>query len=433
MTHDERSLLVRAQFVVPVSGEVLRSGWMLIEGTRIRAIGDGPAPAADGSMDFGEAALLPGLVNAHTHLGCAFLKGIPEGNNFASWISESVAPAVIRGVSEEPMRVREAAFSAAEELLQGGVTTVADSFFETVGRDALVATGQRGVFFREYFGAMSPSIEEAVVGAQKQAKADALSFESESKVGYGLAPHAPYTCPSAVLEFLTGEAEARGLRQTIHVAESADEMAFFCESSGPFMEAFGQGGRAARYALGQTPIAALFSLGCLGPHTLAVHCVHVDAADIVILADTKTHVVHCPSSNLRLATGISPIAEMLRAGINIALGTDSPASTGKLDLFEEMRLSVLLQRGVTGRVDSLSPEEALRMATLNGARALGMDSEVGSLDAGKLADFCVVDLSRSRHRPLHDPVTALVMSATPDDVIATAISGRVVFNRTSER
>lgn len=433
MTVGGRSTLIRAQHIVPVVGPSLDCGWVVIEGDTIRAIGDGPAPATDRIVDYEEAVVLPGFVNAHTHLGCAFLKGISEGSSFASWISESVAPAVIRGVADDPARVRAAARDAARELLEGGVTAVADSFFETVGRDALLDIGLRGVFFREHFGSMASSMEAAVAHSMQQVAQDVATLQDTERMGFGLAPHAPYTCPSDVLRALAGEAVSRNLLQTIHVAESAEETEFFTQGSGPFQEMFAPGDRVSRYALGQTPLAALEQVGTLGPRTLAVHCVHVDAADIDILRSTGTNVVHCPSSNLRLATGIAPIAAMQQVEINVCLGTDSPASTGKLDMFEEMRLSVLMQRGVTGRIDSLSPADALRMATLNGAQALGLGELVGSLEVGKQADLCVVDLSRARHRPLVDPLTTLVMSATPDDVVASYVAGRSVFARNDAR
>lgn len=433
MSSDATSVLIRANHVIPVASALLTNGWIVVEGGRIQAIGAGRGPATDRLIDYGESALMPGFINAHTHVGCSCLKGISEGSSFASWISECVAPVIIRNVRDDPAAVRAAAADAVNELIGGGVTTVAESFFDTVGRDAILESGLRGVFFREHFGSMSDSMRAATDGAKEQVSRDASELMDNPMMGLGLAPHAPYTCPRAVLEVLATEAGNRDLLQTIHVAESPEEREFFCNASGPFMDMFAGGDRADRFALGQSPVRALQESGSLGPSTLAVHCVQVDAPDMEILCDTKTHVVHCPGSNLRLGVGVAPVSEMVRIGINVSLGTDSAASNGKLDLFEEMRLAVLLQRGQRRDVSALQPAVALRMATLNGARALGLAEETGSLEQGKAADLCVVALDRPRHRPMRDPVTAVVMSAIADDVRATWVRGQLVFSRDEQR
>ncbi len=401
---------------------------MIVEDGKISALGQGDVPEFSGArLEFPDAVVLPAFVNAHTHLACHFLKNGDRDLDFSSWLQSGVAPRVIDAAKNHPELLRKGAERAVEELLGGGVGTVADSFFHPAGRDALCSTGLRGVFFREQFGSMSTNLDDYSRGACEQIDKDAAAKQAHLRVLPGVAPHAPYTCPPQVLQAVVERARFAGLRSSIHLAESPAESDFFERSRGPLFEAFAAGRCKARYQFGASPVATLEALGVLGPDVLAVHAVHLSAADIQILAKTDTPVVHCPSSNLALSVGVSPLLELREAGVLCALGTDSGASVGKLDMFEEMRLAILAQRGRPERPKlKFGARDVLEMATLNGAKALGLDA-TGALKVGMHADFSIVDLARAKSQDFDDPEEAIVWAGTPDDVKALVIAGEFLF------
>ncbi|MEZ6197925.1 MAG: amidohydrolase family protein, partial [Planctomycetota bacterium] len=314
------------------------------------------------------------------------------------------------------------------ELLAGGVGTVGDGFFHDAGVVALRETGQRGVFFREFFGVSAPDDGDYLAACERRIDED-LARVPGGLVGYGLAPHAPYTCPGAVLAGLAARAERDGLRLSIHVAESPEEDDFFRRRRGPMMARFDRGDR---HDLGRSPVAALAARGALGPRTLLVHAVHVDEDDLDLIASSGATVVHCPGSNHHLGVGVAPIVALRARGIPLAIATDSAASRGKLDLFEEMRLAVFAQRAAARNATALDATAALEAATLGGARALGLEDRIGSLEVGKDADLAAVRLDRLRHRPCVDPVFALVFSAQTDDVLGVWVAGRRLHARERE-
>ena len=421
-------IVLAAEHVVTVAGDVFSPGRVVVEDGRIAEVGPG-REAVD--HDYGRAAIMPGFVDSHTHLGCAFLRGRADDAGFLDWLTGDITPLVIHAVRHEEDRLRQAAHVAADELLHGGVTMLGDSFFHDAGREAMLATGLRGVFFREYFGSMSDDLDAYRDEMRGTIAADLMASELH-RVSIGLAPHSPYTCPDDVLREIVEQAHTHDLPVTIHVDESEEEHRFRRDAAGPMFDLFATDeDRRKRYVYGHTPVATLDRLGLLGPRTLAVHLVQSTTDDIAILARSGASVVHCPSSNLKLAVGVAPLAEWWEADINVALGTDSPASTGKLDMFEEMRLAVLLQRGRRRRVDGPSAHDVLAMATRNGAIALGYGGDTGTLEIGKAADLAVVRLDQSRHHGVPDPVSAIVYGSTPDDVVAVWIAGRPRFDQTS--
>lgn len=419
--------VVAADHVVTIEGPVLSPGFVVIADGLIEDLASGPPPDDRGPVEnYGRAALLPGFVNAHTHLGCAFLQGEADDSDFMEWLTGDVAPRVIATVRDAPDVLAAAARCAAEELARGGVTTVADSFFHPAGAEALVDVGLRGRFHGEVFGSMAEDLDAYAARAIAELEA---SSAPGPLVDFGVAPHAPYTCPRDVLVAVDAAARRLGMRSTVHVAESREELAFFRDATGPMHERFTANGRSSRYALGETPIAMLDELGLLRPDVMLVHAVHITQADIETIASSGSPVIHCPTSNHRLAVGVAPIFELLRAGVDVALGTDSHASSGKLDMFEEMRLAVLSQRVRYGTSAALDARTALEMATLAGARAMGLDDRIGSLTPGKAADMMVVDLSGPATRRVADPESAVVWSATPAEVAATWVEGRKVARR----
>lgn len=431
---DRRMKILAARWILPIVSDPISPGWVVIEAGRIAAWGGGRPPGPV-THDYGMAALIPGFVNAHAHLGCSFLKASVPDLPFFEWLTAGIAPRVIDAVQNHQDLIVRCAEAAADELLTGGVVTVGDSFLHDAGRQVLRRRGMRGVFYREWFGSLAADLD-AYVETIDAATRDDLEREGRTagpatgvEVGYGVAPHAPYTCPHVVMERLGQVARERNLPVTMHVAESREEVAMFKDRSGPMYDLFAGGGRERNYRLGCTPLEAVAAAGLLGNKTTIVHGCGLTASDIAKIAESGASLVHCPSSNLRLAVPIARIADCLAAGVNVALGTDSAASNGKLDMFEEMRLAILSHRALTAGTVGLDIKTVLAMATINGAKALGLDACTGSVAVGKWADLCVVRLDRPRHSPGDDPLHAVVWSSTPDDVVATWIGGALVHER----
>lgn len=416
-----------ADWIVPVSAPPFGPGWVRIEEGCIAELGRGAPPV--GARNFGRAAILPGFVNAHTHLACHMLKGRPVSGTFGEWIGESVTPPlmdVLAAEDREPFRT--AADHAVTELLRGGVTTVADGFLDDAGRGALAKAGLRGVYFREVFG-VSARDEEAYIDETRTLIAHDRS-KVEGDVRYGLAPHAPYTCPHRTMQAMARIASDEDLLLSIHVAESPEEDAFFRHDAGPFRERFGRT-EPERFRRGQSAVRAVDESGALGANTLVVHAVQVDDEDVDLMAERGASVVHCPGSNFRLGVGVAPIVPMLERGLRVALGTDSGASNGTLDMFAEMRAAAQGQALFAQRAGALEASTLLRMATQNGAAALRLADQVGALDLGLQADLQVVRLDQPRHQPMVDVQEALVFASTPDDVVAVFVGGRSLAGEAS--
>jgi 5-methylthioadenosine/S-adenosylhomocysteine deaminase len=241
----------------------------------------------------------------------------------------------------------------------------------------------------------------------------------------GVSPHAPYTVTRRLFESVRDYAAVEGLPLTIHIAESLAESQFIYYGEGPFADSHRERGFTVE-ALGISPIEHLYRMGLLKPRTLLIHAIQLDDRDIEILRHTRPAVVHCPKSNAKLAHGTARVEDMLRAGLSVGLGTDSVASNNTIDMFEEMRSAIFQQRTRTGRIDALDAAAALRMATLGGAECLGLSAEIGSLEAGKRADFVVVDLNDPALQPVYDPVEAMVYSASRRNVRETYLAGQAV-------
>ncbi len=416
-------LVMRAAWLVPVTAPPIAGGFVALQGERIVDLGPGEGPRADRVLDFGAAAIMPAFVNAHTHLGCAFLRGEIDDAGFLDWLTGDVTPRVMTIVEDDRALLESCALEAARELAAGGIGTVADCFFDDCGRRALEQVGLRGIFFREIFGSRADDLDDYAARMTRRYSRDRAELVDDLR-GYGIAPHAPYTVPLEVMRAAVELARAGGSRVSIHLAESVEEVEFFRRGGGPMRDLFAAGSRASRYRFGAGPARMLADEGLLGPESILVHAVQVDADELEAIASSRASVVHCPSSNARLAVGIAPVEEMLAAGISLALGTDSPASTGKLDMFEEMRLAIALQRLRLGRPGRLDSARVLEMATLGGARALGLEDRIGSLEIGKLADLAVVDLGRPTQARVRDPIAAIVHGGLPSDIRLLLVGGR---------
>lgn len=349
-------------------------------------------------------ALIPGLVNLHGHAAMSLLRGYADDLPLMAWLKERIWPAEKRHVSEA--FVRDGTLLAAAEMLAGGITACNDMyFFPQAAGEAFLQAGMRatlGMIVLEFPSAYAADAD----GYLARGLAIRDELKDEPLLGFAFAPHAPYTISDATFGRINTLTEQLGLPLHIHVHETADEI-------GDSLKQYGV-----------RPLERLAGLGLLGPNFIGVHAVHVNVAEIELLADHGCHVAHCPSANLKLASGIAPVAELMRAGVNLGLGTDGAAGNNRLDLFAEMRLAALLAKGASGDAAALPAASALHAATLGAARALNLDADIGSLAPGKCADLVAVDLGKLSAQPVFDPVSHLVYVAGREDVTHVWVDGR---------
>jgi 5-methylthioadenosine/S-adenosylhomocysteine deaminase len=354
-------------------------------------------------------ALIPGLVNAHIHAAMALMRGLADDLPLMRWLQEHIWPAEARHVSKE--FVYDGTLLAIAELLRGGVTCMNDMyFFPEMAADAVIESGIRaalGIIVIDFPTVYAADAQDYL--AKGLAMRDA--HKHESRLSFCMAPHAPYTVSDATFGRIVTLAEQLDIPVHVHVHETAGELQDHIAKHGV------------------RPIERMQSLGLIGPGLISVHSVHLDETEIGLYASHGCHVVHCPSSNLKLASGFAPVAAMLDAGINVALGTDGAASNNSLDLFEEMRLAALVAKGASGRADALPARTALTMATLGGARALGMEDRIGSIEVGKRADLVAVDLGSLELAPCYDPVSHLVYAAGRSDVSHVWVDGELLIDQ----
>ena len=400
-----------ADWVLPVEGEPIPEGAVAVEGGRIVAVGPAEEVAGAAELErFPESAIIPGLVNAHSHLEYAVYAGFGDGLSFGPWIALHMERKARIDFDDMVTIAR----LGAAECLASGITTVADASFSGAAAPACAELGLRATVCLEVFGA-DP---EGAVGRFEETRARIEASLSE-RVRLGVSPHAPYTVSADVYRAL-GEL---GLPVATHLAESADEHDFMVQGGGPIA------GITRVTSPGLTSVRHLAANGLLGSHLVAAHCVRVDAEEIALLAEHDVAVAHCPRSNAVLGCGTAPVADLIAAGIRVGIGTDSPASAPSFDAFEELRAAVYAARARAGRPDALAASEALRLATLGSARALGLDDQVGSLAPGKRADLTVVSLAGSPYLPWEDPAVAVVFGGSPERVELTLVDGERRYER----
>jgi cytosine/adenosine deaminase-related metal-dependent hydrolase len=389
-----------ADWVLPVDGPPIPDGRVVWEDGRIVEVGPGRA-----ARHLEGAAILPGLVNAHSHLEYAVYAGFGDGLPFATWILVHMERKARIGLAEMEAIAR----LGAADCLASGVTTVGDCSFSGASASACAQLGLRAIVFLEVFSNDGRGLERFWTNL------DRVGDSISELVRIGISPHAPY---SVSLD-LYREALALGVPAATHLDESRDELEWLVDGTGPW-EAFAE---ALPPPPGRSGIRALADEGLLRPGLVAAHCVVVDEEEIGLLADHGVGVVHCPRSNALLGSGIAPLAELRVAGVPVGIGTDSPASTPSFDLFEELRAAVYLARARERRPDALAAEEALRLATIDGARVLGLDDEIGTLTPGKRADLTALSLAGSPYHPVEDPAAAVVFGGSPGRVLETVVDG----------
>lgn len=377
--------------------------------------------------DYGRAAITPGFVNAHTHLELTVMRNYLEAEeaDFFSWLRKLTHTKYELLTSED---MRDSALWGAVESVRAGVTCVGDaSDFGDASAAALRAVGLRGVVFQEVFGFDHTHVRDQL--AQLRDKVAQLKKSETALVRIGVSPHAPYTVSPALLASVADYATTDKLPLMMHAAESHAETMLLRDGRGAFADSFARRGIAWRTPV-LSPIQHLAACGILDTRPLLAHCIQVDDADIETLLAYGARVAHCPKSNLKLGHGRAPFAKMRRRGIAVGLGSDSVASNNTCDMLEEARFAILLARLDTEddvNVAPLSARDALDAATRDGARALGIEHDTGTLTAGLAADFTVINLDGTHQTPATDPRAALIFASSARDVLATVIAGREVF------
>ncbi len=402
-------LLVSARWVVPVEplGAVLADHSVAVAGGRILAL----LPTAEAERLYAPAehvrlpqhALIPGLVNLHTHAAMTLMRGLADDLPLMAWLKDHVWPAEAKHVS--PEFVHDGTLLACAEMLRGGVTCFNEMYFhpEAAAR-AAVESGMRATIGMIAFEFPTPYAADADdYIAKGLAARDA--FKDEALLSFCMAPHAPYTVSDRSFTRIATIAEELDVPIHMHVHETRHEVE---ESQAQH---------------GMRPLQRLQALGLLGPRLIAVHAVHLSDPEIDTLARFGASVAHCPSSNLKLASGFAPVAALIGRGVNVGLGTDGAASNNRLDLFQEMRSAALLAKAVAGDAEALPAQQALAAATLHGARALGLESSIGSIAPGKHADLCAVAFDAPELSPCYDVVSHLVYAAGREHVSHVWVGG----------
>jgi len=363
-----------ADWVCPISRAPIHDGAIAVEGGRIIHVGT--ASEVDGThrVQFAGCAIIPGFVNAHTHLELTILRGLLENIPFLQWVQRLTH---IKYQILTPDDLKLSAQLGAIEMLRAGVTTVAEVMDVGTGWAAMREFGLQGIAYQEVFGPADSVVADSMKGLVDKVNRYRTAESAVLKIG--VSPHAPYSVSRSLYESVRDYARKECLRMTAHVAESRDETGFVRDGAGPFAAAHAKRGIEVT-ARRCTPVAYLDSLGILGPDMLLVHCVEASERDLDRIRDTGTFVVHCPKSNAKLANGTARIHDMLEQGVRVSLGTDSVASNNVIDMFEEMRAAIFQQRTHTGRIDSMTASEAFKMATIEGAHCLGLEDQLGSLD-----------------------------------------------------
>jgi len=431
-----------ARWVLPIASPPIDNGAVVVDDSVIVAVGSRSdvqtAFPHEPHEDFGNAAILPGLINAHSHLELTIMRGFleREEHDFFAWLKKLTIARL--KMTDEDLFV--SAGCGAIEAARAGITCLGDSSsFAAQSMRAITEVGLRAIVYQESFGP-DPKLAEENVG-KLRAQLDAMRPFETSVVRAGVSPHAPYTVSAPQLEMISQLALDEGLPVMMHAAESQAERQFLQDGAGPFAEGLRARGIEWR-APGVSTMRYLHDHGVLDAKPLLAHCINVDDDDLNLIKDAAAGIAHCPKSNAKLGHGRAPFASFIAHGINVGFGSDSVASNNVCDILEEARFGTLLarlSRVASRRVGNddarpageamapVSAQQSLFAATLGSARALRLDEQVGALREGLQADIAIVNLAGSPHQPVRDPHDALVFSASGRDVLLTIVAGKEIY------
>jgi len=407
--------ILSARWVIPVEPKntVLDDHSIVIKGGRILAL----LPRAEALAQFPDAAetklvnhvLIPGLVNLHNHAAMTLMRGLADDTPLMTWLNDHIWPIESKFLSES--YVHDGTELACAEMIRSGTTCFADMYFyQDVGAKVVKAAGMRAALGGAVIDFPTPYAADADAYIAR-ALASREMFLGDPQLKLMLTPHAPYTVSDETF------------RKLVTIANEMDDITIMCH----IHETLGETVDGIKIH-GDRPIARLERLGVLNPNLIAVHCVHLNESEIQLFNVRGVHVAHCPTSNLKLASGIAQIKVMLDAGVNVGIGTDGCASNNRLDMFAETRLAALLQKGVTGDAAALPALQALEMATLNGAKALQWDADIGSLVPGKAADIVAVNLDTLETQPCYHPASHLWHAAGREHVSHVWVAGELLLD-----
>lgn len=422
-------MLLCAEYVLPITSDPIQKGAVLVQDGQIKDVGKQEVLklryGQEEVRDFGLAAIMPGLVDLHTHLDHAVMRGIVHDVPYTTWLKSVLEKSAMMNTGDW----YDSAVLGGLEALASGITCVADISTTGATCQAVSKLGLRSVIYREV-GAMD---KRRVDSAMRQAKSDIAKWQDmvdPERVTIGIAPAALYACHPSIFSKVVEFADDK-LPIAMHLAGSREEYKFIRYGSSPFSVHSAQVRRGyveipPWLPTGVTPVNYALNWGAFGSkNVLAIHCVQVNDEDIEKLKQYDVAIAVCPRCNAQLGMGVAPISEYLRSGLRIGLGTDSPAATDATDMLIELRTGMLIQRAV-GK-SFLDSTTMLEMATMGGARALRMENEIGSLEVGKKADIIAIDLSGSHQTPTTDPVSAVVNTASGSDVVMTMVGGDVLY------
>jgi 5-methylthioadenosine/S-adenosylhomocysteine deaminase len=410
----EQTVLIKGGTVVTSdAADTVVKGDVLVRGGRIEAVGDVSDAAADLTLDARGCAVLPGFVQTHVHLCQTLFRGAADDLQLLDWLKRRVWP---MEAAHDADSLRASARLGVAEMIRGGTTCALT--METVRHTEEVFRVVEESGFRATVGKCMMDKGEGVPAGLWEETEDSVRESlallekwhgrAGGRVRYCFAPRFAVSCTRGLLERVASLARERGVMIHTHASENRSEIELVERETG------------------MRNVEYLDSLGVSGPHVLLAHCVHLNEGEVALLASKGTHVAHCPSSNMKLGSGVAPVTEMLDAGVSVSLGADGAPCNNRLDMFTEMRTAALLQK-VSRGADALPASRVLRMATRGGARALGLGGEVGSLEVGKCADVTVVELGLLHTTPLPDVVSTVVYAAEARDVRDVLIDGRVVL------
>ncbi len=403
------ALLIKNVTLVPMDGkrEVVENTNIYVENGRISHIGElKDGIEVDKVIDGNNKVAMPGLINAHTHIGMSLLRNYADDFPLHEWLTQKIWPREAKLVGQD---VYWGSLLSMVEMIQSGTTTFCDMYFfmDEVGK-GLEESGMRGVLTRGL-------IEEAGKSEEKLEDTRILhknwNGKGDGRIKVMVAPHAPYTCGPAYMEKIIELAKELDTGIHIHLSETKKEVE----------DSFN--------TYGKSPVRHVYDLGLFELPTVAAHCVQVNQEDIEILKEKNVSPVNNPTSNLKLASGFAPIDKMLKSKVNVALGTDGPSSNNNLNMFEEIHIASIINKGVNMDAVSVPAIDVLRMATINGAKALLWDEEIGSLEVGKKADIILIDMDKPHLYPMHNVISALAYSVQGSDVDTVMVDGKIIMEK----